>query len=354
MRPVILSKIPVASWGSRRCDLCKDPDNARAGVLVKCDAGMCRSWMHATCAQRHGLLQEASAADDIADPYFASCKVHCEKLGAKSARRRWLALERQQHVAAAADRGDAESAAAVVAEYRRERQEWINDNSEVISASKRYLVEVRRAVSEREERRQAADRGPIRPELTIAFVQRYLELDTEQQKLADTMATRKSEHVALSNSARDLRDELERLETTRKLANERRSALVALVQLIRTRMAAVGCNLKQPQHWQAPKRRQALATSASSADSARTASGPKIFEAPRCRVCSSTDEPFLMALCDTCNLHVHTRCVWFCFSGQLTQLMPLSTLLQMPRSSLETCPQKGKVQTLAVRRLRLK
>jgi hypothetical protein len=322
MRPVVLSKIPVSAWGARKCDLCTDPENAITGVLVRCDAGMCRTWMHATCAQRHGLLQEASAADDVADPYFASCKVHCEKLSTKSAKRRWTTLSRQQRAATGAAPGraavmaDDEVAAAVIAEYGRERQRWLRENGATVAASRRFLTDVRKSVAEREERKLTADRGPMKPELTIAFVQRYNALDAEETKLETAVKGSRAEQTILTGTARTLRNDLEHLEATRKAADAHRTALVSVVHLFRRRMASVGCDLNQPHHWLLRRRsssssqaRGCNASASTDISPSRILSAPNIFEAPRCWKCDSKDKPFLMVECDTCHRNIHTTCV---------------------------------------------
>ncbi|CAG5892003.1 unnamed protein product [Menidia menidia] len=45
------------------CSFCEDARFARTGVCISCDAGMCRSYFHVTCAQREGLLSEAAAEE---------------------------------------------------------------------------------------------------------------------------------------------------------------------------------------------------------------------------------------------------------------------------------------------------
>lgn len=49
--------------GLQECSLCEDARFARTGVCISCDAGMCRSFFHVTCAQREGLLSEAAAEE---------------------------------------------------------------------------------------------------------------------------------------------------------------------------------------------------------------------------------------------------------------------------------------------------
>ena len=64
----------------------------RTGVCICCDAGMCKSYFHVTCAQREGLLSEAHSADEV-DPFFAYCKMHADRATVKSKRRNWLTLQ---------------------------------------------------------------------------------------------------------------------------------------------------------------------------------------------------------------------------------------------------------------------
>ena len=54
--PVVLDEIPAQSWGAQACSLCDDALLSRTGVCIKCDAGLCRSYFHVTCAQKHGYL----------------------------------------------------------------------------------------------------------------------------------------------------------------------------------------------------------------------------------------------------------------------------------------------------------
>lgn len=103
-------------------------------MCISCDAGMCRSYFHVTCAQKEGLLSEAAAEEvggggklngptilpvkripagqpkggipsiwnlelnlsipqDIADPFFAYCKQHADRFDRKWKRKNYLALQ---------------------------------------------------------------------------------------------------------------------------------------------------------------------------------------------------------------------------------------------------------------------
>lgn len=41
-----LGKIPYSKWGNKPCTLCQCVRFANTGVTVKCDAGMCKSFLH--------------------------------------------------------------------------------------------------------------------------------------------------------------------------------------------------------------------------------------------------------------------------------------------------------------------
>ena len=73
--PVVLSEIPAKKWGDRICSLCDNIYLSRSGLCIKCDAGLCKSYFHATCALKNGLLVDPSQ-QNINDPFFAYCKQH--------------------------------------------------------------------------------------------------------------------------------------------------------------------------------------------------------------------------------------------------------------------------------------
>uniref|UniRef100_A0A2S2QKR8 PHD finger protein n=1 Tax=Sipha flava TaxID=143950 RepID=A0A2S2QKR8_9HEMI len=91
---VILFANTSPRWGSKSCTLCKDMRFMCTGVTIGCDAGMCRSNFHVTCAQREGSLSEATSPEtDQSDPFYAHCKLHVDKLVAKKRKRNWEILQ---------------------------------------------------------------------------------------------------------------------------------------------------------------------------------------------------------------------------------------------------------------------
>ncbi|XP_018361450.1 PREDICTED: PHD finger protein 14 isoform X2 [Trachymyrmex cornetzi] len=91
---VTLFEMAYSKWGAKTCSLCEDSCYARTGVCIECDAGMCHTYFHVTCAQRDGLLSEAHSEEvDQADPFYAHCKLHSDKSLVRRRRRNWLALQ---------------------------------------------------------------------------------------------------------------------------------------------------------------------------------------------------------------------------------------------------------------------
>lgn len=77
---VTLFEMQYSKWGAKVCSLCENSRFSRTGVCIGCDAGMCKTFFHVTCAQAAGFLTEAHHEDtDAADPFYAHCKVHSEK-----------------------------------------------------------------------------------------------------------------------------------------------------------------------------------------------------------------------------------------------------------------------------------
>ncbi|XP_077285223.1 uncharacterized protein LOC143910558 isoform X2 [Arctopsyche grandis] len=91
---VTLFEMAYNRWGARACCLCEDERFSRTGICVGCDAGLCRTYFHVTCGQREGLLAEAHTEEvEQADPFYAHCKLHSDKMLIKKQKRNWLALQ---------------------------------------------------------------------------------------------------------------------------------------------------------------------------------------------------------------------------------------------------------------------
>ena len=67
---------------------------ARTGVCIQCDAGMCKSFFHVSCAHAAGFLSEpiytvdhAHVGEPQSDAYLAHCKLHSDRAVVKKRRR---------------------------------------------------------------------------------------------------------------------------------------------------------------------------------------------------------------------------------------------------------------------------
>ncbi|CAH8577162.1 unnamed protein product [Heterobilharzia americana] len=87
---VTLTELPQRQWSLHECSLCEDRFFAWTGVCISCDAGLCRTYFHVTCAQKHGLLSEPTIEESSADPFFAHCRQHTDKTVARHRRRNFL------------------------------------------------------------------------------------------------------------------------------------------------------------------------------------------------------------------------------------------------------------------------
>jgi hypothetical protein len=93
---VTLFEMPYNKWGAKTCSLCEDARFACTGVCIGCDAGMCKTFFHVTCAQSAGLLSEPHSEEaDHADPFYAHCKIHSDKNLIKHRKRNFHALRLQ-------------------------------------------------------------------------------------------------------------------------------------------------------------------------------------------------------------------------------------------------------------------
>lgn len=95
---VTLFEMPYSKWGAKTCSICDDGHYARSGVCIGCDAGMCKTYFHVTCAQAAGLLSETHSEEaDHADPFYAHCKIHSDKTLIKRRKRNYNTLRMQMN-----------------------------------------------------------------------------------------------------------------------------------------------------------------------------------------------------------------------------------------------------------------
>ncbi|KAL5256492.1 hypothetical protein ACHWQZ_G011660 [Mnemiopsis leidyi] len=120
LEPIITTDIPPSKFGYKKCDLCEDDRFAYSGLVVECDAGLCKSNFHITCAQKLGFLMENSNEnEDIkANPFFTHCKIHVDKDLARPKKKAYNLL--MEHLKASLNEKMDENASLLLEQKRKE------------------------------------------------------------------------------------------------------------------------------------------------------------------------------------------------------------------------------------------
>lgn len=90
---VTLFEMQYNRWGAKTCSLCEDSRFAQTGVSIGCDAGMCKTYFHVTCAQAAGFLSETHFEE--VDPFYAHCKLHSDKTLVRKRKRNYYTFKLQ-------------------------------------------------------------------------------------------------------------------------------------------------------------------------------------------------------------------------------------------------------------------
>ncbi|XP_063707070.1 PHD finger protein 14 [Culicoides brevitarsis] len=90
---VTLFEMQYNRWGAKTCSLCEDSRFAKTGVSIGCDAGMCKTYFHVTCAQAAGFLSETHFEE--VDPFYAHCKLHSDKTLVRKRKRNYYTFKLQ-------------------------------------------------------------------------------------------------------------------------------------------------------------------------------------------------------------------------------------------------------------------
>ncbi|XP_073533390.1 PHD finger protein 14 isoform X2 [Phyllobates terribilis] len=341
LRPVTLTEMNYSKYGAKECSFCEDPRFARTGVCISCDAGMCRAYFHVTCAQKEGLLSEAAAEEDIADPFFAYCKQHADRFDRKWKRKNYLALqsyckmslkEREKHLTP-----EAQGTVSVCLQARiSTRLQQYRVKSELARNTRpqawvpreklpRPLTSsasaIRKLMRKAELMGISTDIFPVdnsdtsssvdgrrkhkQPALTADFVNYYLERNMRMMQLQENMAEQKNIKDKLENEQEKLHIEYnklcEALDDLQNVSSNLRSEGQNLWVMM-CKVAGQKPNL--PAILRAPKERK---------PSKREGGAQKTLPLPAvlysCGICKKNNDQHLLLLCDTCKLHYHLGCL---------------------------------------------
>ncbi|KAK5911691.1 hypothetical protein CgunFtcFv8_005843 [Champsocephalus gunnari] len=334
LRPVTLTEMNYSKYGAKECSFCEDARFSRTGVCISCDAGMCRSYFHVTCAQREGLLSEAAAEEDIADPFFAYCKQHADRFDRKWKRKNYLALqsyckvslqEREKQLTPEAQarittRLQQYRAKAELSRNTRP-QAWV-PREKLPRPLTSSASAIRKLMRKAELMGISTDIFPVdtsdanasmdgrrkhkQPALTADFVNYYMERNMRMIQIQDNISEQKSLKDKLESEQEKLHVEYNKLcESLEELLNvngDLRSEGQAVWTLLGDIM---GQKLNTPAVLKAPKERKPSKKEGGTAGKA--SSLPAILYS--CGICKKNQDQHLLVLCDTCKLYYHLGCL---------------------------------------------
>uniref|UniRef100_A0A8C1Z929 PHD finger protein 14 n=1 Tax=Cyprinus carpio TaxID=7962 RepID=A0A8C1Z929_CYPCA len=322
LRPVTLTEMNYSKYGAKECSLCEDARFARTGVCISCDAGMCRSFFHVTCAQREGLLSEAAAEEDIADPFFAYCKQHADRFDRKWKRKNYLALqsyckvslqEREKQLTPEAQarittRLQQYRAKAELSRNTRP-QAWV-PREKLPRPLTSSASAIRKLMRKAELMGISTDIFPVdtsdtsasvdgrrkhkQPALTADFVNYYLERNMRMIQIQDNIVEQKNLKDKLETEQEKLHMEYNKVRLwTLQWQTLNFSALLYLQKL------------NSPAVLKAPKERKPSKKEGGSPG--KSSNLPAMLYS--CGICKKNQDQHLLLLCDTCKLHYHLGCL---------------------------------------------
>uniref|UniRef100_A0A3Q2ZBK5 PHD finger protein 14 n=1 Tax=Kryptolebias marmoratus TaxID=37003 RepID=A0A3Q2ZBK5_KRYMA len=334
LRPVTLTEMNYSKYGAKECSFCEDTRFARTGVCISCDAGMCRSYFHVTCAQKEGLLSEAAAEEDIADPFFAYCKQHADRFDRKWKRKNYLALqsyckvslqEREKQLTPEAQaristRLQQYRAKAELSRNTRP-QAWV-PREKLPRPLTSSASAIRKLMRKAELMGISTDIFPVdtsdanasmdgrrkhkQPALTADFVNYYLERNMRMIQIQDNISEQKNLKDKLESEQEKLHVEYNKLcEFLEELLNVN-GALRSEGQAMWTLLGGiVGQKLNTPAILKAPKERKP--SKKEGGTPGKSSSLPAILYS--CGICKKNQDQHLLVLCDTCKLYYHLGCL---------------------------------------------
>lgn len=317
---VTLSEVPPYKWGAKDCTLCEDERFCRTGVCIECDAGMCRTYFHVTCAQMYGLLSDVpeECDEDVADPLFAHCRLHADKKTTANRRRQWLAY--QSRYKKAGERRSVEDKERVKHCLDTIRQEFqakrMKNLTKVFTPSEkiprllstcpgacRQLFKKAQLLGYTTGQSQSVmnvrRKWFVQPALTSEFVNYYHDRNARLKEMQERQDELRLNNKRLQQEEQDLREKYQALtETVQLLAEdiqERRDDSLELHHVL-CKLAANELarppllELKKPKH-------SALQTRI------------KSLKLNVCATCKTTENQHQLVQCDTCHHHYHLGCV---------------------------------------------
>lgn len=350
LSPVTLFEMPYSKWGAKACVLCEDENYSRTGVCICCDAGMCRNYFHATCAQKEGLLSEASPEEvrEIADPFFAYCKLHADKTIARSKRRNWLALQSQLKQRKENSFSNSEEQNRINRKLQRHRikylegkaanpQPWVPTQKmprmltsspsacrKLIRKAELTGIDTRTLqVQPLESIVDIRKRWHIAPAFNIEFVSYFLDRNERMLNMQSHLDQLLTENSQLQEIESGMRKKYEELllenENLKCISNDLREQGTKLWKILN----AISGKKRALPDILLIKAVKSPSKTGKKIDHDNSVALNKQSIIFRCGICKKTNDQHLLAKCDTCQLYYHLGCL----DPPLTR-MPKKTKLQ--------------------------
>ncbi|XP_028394581.1 PHD finger protein 14-like [Dendronephthya gigantea] len=319
---VVLIDMPASKWGAKECNLCEDPSLSRTGVCIGCDAGLCKTFFHASCAQKKGLLSELPEEDDedVADPLYAHCKLHLDKSIAKKKRQAYLTYVSNVRKFKQIDvdmnhKSRVEESLQVAREvYRKQREERTPPPAprekvarSILSCPSVFRHLLKKAellgfVSHQSGLTNMRRKWHIPAALTVGFVNYFYERGNRMKNMKTRLEESTSNNKKLQEEERTLRLKYEQLsQSTKEVTSQRETIENKCFEL-----HDLLCQLAGKIDLQEIELPDILKEFKSKKDDVQPKEELKLSV---CSKCEKSDNQHLMVDCDTCHSYYHLACV---------------------------------------------
>ncbi|XP_055904857.1 PHD finger protein 14 [Eupeodes corollae] len=370
---VTLFEMQYSKWGAKTCTLCENERFSRTGVCIGCDAGMCKTFFHVTCAQAAGFLSEAHSEEaDHADPFYAHCKVHSDKTMIKHRKRHFNSiklvmehknLEKQEHKNDNPTPGQVRiqrKLAKYQNKYRNNKhlkiEPWVPTQkiSRLLTTSatacnrllmKAEIMDVDIAALELQEAQISAltdirKKWHIAPAFSVEFIGYYLDRISRIKELKGNLEQMIDANTNLLGDQQSLRDEYDLKVKSNADLKSKHEALQASVREMHKQIESlcpsktmptlenIGRQVAAPSPIVTPPSRPMSVPTAAALkmgvgfplahlpgikdDTGRvlsTQSQNKTALVHECGICKRCNDQHLLAKCDTCHFHYHLGCL---------------------------------------------
>lgn len=317
LEPIITTDFPPSKWGSKKCDLCEDTRFSYTGLVVECEAGLCKSHFHITCAQKLGYLMETTSYDMKADPFFAYCKIHVDKDAARVKKKLYHKLA--DHVAAYKS---LKRPASILQQLEIQRKAY---------AEKRKLLEVPAIMTERHPRALFGSSSAFAKltrkaeifglDTNVVIVDDAVDMPSQRKKDVKPALSAEfsTQYVIRQTHIKTARARYDQLNLQIFSLKEEEHELQTKIPLIDKEIKAAGLEFEKA-------RQQALSIWSLIAEVNKKQRVPKcILSAKKkhvsiksivppsllknCKICSSHEDKEMMVDCDNCGNYFHFKCL---------------------------------------------